>query len=75
MSDIRKPKESSVKYSFNRLLNWLEFIFMVFFVLMDSIAIVILINPMHNQWAQITTLIAGILLSIILTIKYWRSKP
>jgi hypothetical protein len=74
MTNNQNQNKALVKTSLKRLLVNLKFLFTVFFVLMDSVALVIVINPMHNQWAQITTLVAGCLLSIILAIEFWNNR-
>lgn len=51
-----------------RLLDYLELILLSFFVLMDSVALILLIPG--KTWSQITVLLTAILLTVVLLIKF-----
>jgi len=63
--------------SFSYILDYLELILLAFFAVMSAVALVVLIQPTGNAWAQYTVVVAAILLTVVLGIKFalkWRRR-
>lgn len=56
-----------------RIKNWLEFLevaLLIFFVMMDAVALMVLVAPNEGSTATIIVFVAASLLSLVLSINY-----